>query len=115
MGFFSKIEEANKDTRRKKLEPFLFEGETIEYVYPLKHDFAALTNKRLIFVDQSVLVKETGVVSIPYSRIDKIAIVKDKTWSITDSVEVTTRHDKHELSFLQDGLEFYNKLAKFIC
>lgn len=119
MGFFSsvanKAEQYNKDQHEKKLEPFLFEGESIEYVYPLKTDFAALTNKRLIFVDSKVFLKETGIVSIPYSKIEQIGIVKDPTWSLSDRVEITTRHDKHELDFLKDSLEFYKKLASYIC
>jgi hypothetical protein len=119
MGVFSnmaeKAHQSTKDRNSQIIEEFLFEGENIENIYPLKNDFAALTNKRLIFVDQNVLVKETGVVSVPYSRIDKIAIVKDKTWAITDEVEITTRHDKFELKFLRDSLDFYNRLAQHIC
>lgn len=115
MGFFSKLDESNRNAKKEQIKMFLFDGEIIEYVYPLSTDFVALTNKRLIFVDKNVLLKETGIKTIPYSKIEEIAIVKDKAWAITDKVEITTRHDKHELKLLQDGLEFYNKLAERIC
>ncbi|UZH06423.1 PH domain-containing protein [Heyndrickxia coagulans] len=95
-----------------------YSKETIEHVYGLAIDFVALTNKRLIFVDQSLFGKETGVVSIPYSRIDEIGIVKDKFWSMSDKIMITTKHDKHELKLLQgkdEALKFYNTLAKYIC
>lgn len=115
MGFFSGLDESNRNTQKEKIKMFLFEGETIEYVYPLSTDFVALTNRRLIFVDKNVLLKETGIVTIPYAKIEQIGIVKDKAWAITDKIEITTRHDKHELKLLKDGLEFYNKLAAHIC
>lgn len=115
MAFFNTSAE---DRYKKQIQEFLFDGETIEHVYGLAIDFVALTNKRLIFVDQSLLGKETGVVSIPYSHIDEIGIVKDKFWSMSDKVLITTKHGKHELKLLQskdESLKFYNTLAKHIC
>lgn len=111
MAFLKSSEEIHTEN----LKPFLFEGENVEHIYSLVTDFVALTNKRLIFVDQSVFSKETGVITIPYSKIEKIGIVKDKKWSLSDKVEITTRNDKHELKLIKGGLEFYKKLSKFIC
>ena len=111
MGLFKSTNEINTE----KLQEFLFEGEEIDSVYSHSVDFVALTNKRLIFVDQGIFSREIGVVTIPYSKIEKIAIVKDKHWTIKNEVEVTTKHDKHELKLYKAGLEFYNKLSKYIC
>ena len=116
MGLFSS--KSAEEIHGDKIKEFLFEGEILEHVYGLVVDFVALTNKRMIFVDKSVFSKETGVISVPYSKIEKIAIVKDKFWSLSDKIEVTTRSDKHELKLLQgknEGLKFYTTLSKYIC
>lgn len=111
MGFLKSAEEIHGE----KLQEFLVEGETVEHVYSLVVDFVALTNKRILFVDQSVFSKETAVITIPYSKIEKIGLQKDKRWSLSDKVEITTRNDKHELKLLKGGLEFYKKLTQHIC
>jgi hypothetical protein len=115
MGIFSAINDQAKKINEEKVRQFLFDGEILENVYALSLDFVAITNKRLIFVDSKVFTKETGVVSVPFRAIDKIAIIKDKAWALGDRIEITTRNDKYELKLLKNGLEFYKELSYRIC
>jgi len=43
----------DNEKRAKEIENYLFDGEVIENTYGLLMDFACLTNKRVLFVEQN--------------------------------------------------------------
>lgn len=108
----------NKDEERsKEIDSFLFDGEVIENTYGLLMDFACLTNKRVMFVDKTLLSKKKAIISIPYNRIDSIAIELGGALSISNEIEIITRGKEYELKFIKgaDVQGFYRKLAQYIC
>lgn len=117
MGFFSAITEQANQIKENMVKQYLFVGEDVDYISPKHDEFIALTNKRIIFVDARIFNNESGVVSIPYSKINKIVIANKNPLSSSKKIEITTQSDKHEIKFLkpEEGLEFYRKLSMHIC
>ncbi|MBB5174003.1 PH domain-containing protein [Texcoconibacillus texcoconensis] len=116
MSVFSKGD--NKKKHLEKAEEFLFEGEKIESTYGLMVDFVTFTSHRVIFVDRSILSKSKKVVvSIPYSKIEEIAIEKTGTLSFSNNIEISTKKETHSLNFMKgtDVMEFYRDLSRRIC
>lgn len=99
------------------IQEYLIEGEAVEQVYGLLVDFVALTNKRVIFVDKTIVSKKTSVTSIPYSKIESISIEKGKTLALSNEIEIVTKHKAYELKFVKGGdvVGFYKSLTKHIC
>lgn len=104
----------NDESRAAGFQDFLIEGEYIEQIYKLQLDFAALTNLRLIFIDNNLGSNKKVVTSIPYSKIEVISIDEG---TLSDEVEIATKHKAYKLKFYKgtDVLGFYNTLAKHIC
>ncbi|MFB4164300.1 PH domain-containing protein [Alteribacillus sp. JSM 102045] len=116
MGFFSKGDNRKKHT--EEAQQFLFEGEELEGTYGLMVDFVAFTSHRLLFVDRSVLSKSKSVVvSIPYNKIEEIAIEKTGLLSFSNNIEITIKKETHSLNFLKDTdvMGIYRDLSKRIC
>ncbi|MBU8907653.1 PH domain-containing protein [Desertibacillus haloalkaliphilus] len=115
MSFFKSRD--NQEKHIDQIQEYLIPGEQLEQTYGLVIDFVALTDKRILFVDKSFVSKATAVVTIPYSKIEEIAIQKSGTLSFTNKVEITTKGGSHELSFVKgaDVFGFYKKLTSKIC
>ncbi|WP_175487500.1 PH domain-containing protein [Alteribacillus persepolensis] len=116
MGFFKRA--GNRKKHAEEAEQFLFEGEKLQSTYGLLVDFVAFTSHRILFVDKSVLSKSKSVVvSIPYGKIEEIAIEKTGFFSVSNNIEITTKKETHSLTFLKDTnvMEVYRDLAKRIC
>lgn len=116
MGFLKSIEE-QKEIIKKELETFLIKDENIEIVFILTVDFVCLTNKRLIFVDKTILSKKSAIITIPYNKITSIAIQKGGAFSITDIIEINVSSESHDLKLYkgEDVINLYNSLADKIC
>ena len=115
MGLFSGTKIDNPEEYVKE---FLFEGETVKCTYKLVRDFVSLTNKRIIFVDKSLMSRETIIRSIPYSKINSISVERNKKlFSFSNKVEIIGKGKDYELkiSKSENVLEFYNTLAESIC
>ncbi|TMW71073.1 PH domain-containing protein [Alteribacter natronophilus] len=116
MGFFSKGD--NRQKHQDQAREFLFEGEELEDTYGLLVDFVAFTSHRILFVDRSILSKSKSVVvSIPYGKIEEIAIEKTGMFSFSNNIEVSTKKETHVLNFMKDTdvMGFYRKLSERIC
>lgn len=116
MGLFSKGD--NKEKHKEQVEEFLFEGEELIGTYGLMIDFAAFTSHRILFVDRSLLSKtKSVVVSIPFTKIEEIAIEKTGFFAFSNNIEISTKSGTHALQFMKDSdvMEFYRELAKRIC
>lgn len=70
------VEYDNK-SQLKKLEPYVLQGETLQYVYDIKGlggGFVGFTNQRLIFMDKSRLSKKKVLQTIPYSKVKNLSV-----------------------------------------
>lgn len=96
---------------------YLYEGEELVQTYGMLLDFVALTTRRILFVDKAVFSKKTAVISIPYSRVESIALERGDFWSRTSKVEIQTRGKTYLLEFCKeaDVMGFYQTLAYYIC
>ncbi|MBM7094872.1 MULTISPECIES: PH domain-containing protein [Alteribacter] len=116
MSFFSKGD--NREKHMQQAEEFLFEGETLEGTYGLMIDFVAFTSHRILFVDRSLMSKsKSAVYSIPYEKIEEIAIEKTGVFSFSNNIEIATKRTTHSLRFMKDTdvMQFYRDLSKRIC
>ncbi|WP_147804920.1 PH domain-containing protein [Alkalicoccus halolimnae] len=116
MGLFSRGD--NKAKHIEQAEEFLFDREEVLSTYGLMVDFAAFTSHRILFVDRSFMTKSKSVVvSIPYSKIEEIAIEKTGFFAFSNTIEIATKSDKHALQFMKDTdvMEVYRELSKKIC
>ncbi|TSB47207.1 PH domain-containing protein [Alkalicoccobacillus porphyridii] len=104
----------NRNDHREKVEEFLLPGERLLQTYGLLIDFVALTDQRIIFVGRSFVSKSSEVVSIPYQKIEEVALLKDRRIAITNPVRISTRSRSHQLNLVKgsDSLGFYNQLVK---
>lgn len=102
---------------QEEAEEYLVDGEEIITVRGLILDFVCLTNKRVFFVDKKFTSSATALISIPYEKIDAIAIEKGKTFSLTNEIEIMTKGKEFELKFIkgEDVVGFYKQLTKLVC
>jgi len=122
MGLFSKDDKPKQDVREKyekEISEFLLSGEVVEGVYPLIIDFLCITNKRLIFVDKEISIKEpkTTIYSIPYGNIASVGLEKnEKAFAFTDEISIVTKGKTHQLKFVRGTniVELYNTLVEKI-
>ncbi|WP_125152013.1 PH domain-containing protein [Clostridium rectalis] len=107
----------NNEKYMKEIENFLFPGEGVEHIYETVNKFSCVTNKRLLFVDENTIMKETSIVSIPYSKIDIITIPKNYCTCSNNKIRFFAKGRQYELCFLKedDTLSFYKVLARHIC
>ncbi|SEN12335.1 PH domain-containing protein [Lihuaxuella thermophila] len=96
---------------------YLYEGEELIQTYGMLLDFVALTTRRILFVDSAVFSRKTAVISIPYSRVESIALEKGDFWSRTNKVEIQTKAKTYCLEFRKeaDVIGFYQTLSYYIC
>lgn len=104
----------NRANHREKAEEFLLPGERLLQTYGLLIDFVALTDQRIIFVGRSFVSKASEVVSIPYHKIEEVALIQDRKIAITNPVRISTRAKSHQLNLVKgsDSLGFYNQLVR---
>jgi hypothetical protein len=60
----------------KRIQTYLVQGETLHAVWDCKGAgtaFVGITDQRLIFYDQGVLIKKKAMVSIPFNRVIGVA------------------------------------------
>jgi hypothetical protein len=115
MGFFSGTKIENPE---EFVNDFLFEGESVVCTYKLVRNFVSLTDKRIIFVNKSLLSREIVIRSIPYTKINSISLErKNKLFSFSDKIEVVGKGKQYELkiSKSENVFDFYNILAQYIC
>ncbi|QKS70006.1 PH domain-containing protein [Paenalkalicoccus suaedae] len=108
----------NKSKHHDQVQEFLFEGEELHSTYGLMVDFVALTSHRVLFVDRSIMSKSRSVVvTIPFSKIEEIAIEKTGFLSFSNTIEIATKSGNHQLQFTKgsDVMGFYKELSQRIC
>ncbi|WP_321994844.1 PH domain-containing protein [Clostridium butyricum] len=118
MGLFKKD---NKPTPSYEddVKEFLLPGETIEAIYPLILDYICLTNKRILFVDNNISMKDPKTIftTIPYKNLISVGFEKnEKAIGFTDQLTLTTNYKEYGLKFLKvtDCKEIYNEIVSKI-
>jgi hypothetical protein len=100
----------------EKIDKFIIEGEKIENIFELDHDFAVMTNKRLIFLDKKIdIANVTGheLIFIKYEKIDSVAIEKlVGVFKFNKAVIYCSGH-KHLIKFAkeEDTISFIKALS----
>ncbi len=115
MGFFDKI--ADKATAKKleEVKLLLLENEEVEYAFSLLLDHGYITNKRLIISDKSFLSSEQALISIPFSKINSVSILKKGGFSTLKKLEIMV--GSHSFAFTiteEDPIEVYKMILNKI-
>ncbi len=85
-----------------RIVPYLIQGETLAAVLDCKGagtGFVGLTDRRLIFFDQGVLIKHKSMVSIPYNQIIGVAGVDEGMIFKTGEIHVITAAGRFNFEF----------------
>jgi len=120
MGLFGKQDNTNIAEKYKtEINDFLVQGEEVEGIYPLIIDFLCITNKRIIFVDKVISLKEpkTTTYSVPYKNIMSVGLEKNlKAVALTDGLSIITLGAVYNLRFtnLVDIKDIYNQIVRKI-
>lgn len=88
MGLFDNLQQKVSDNAKKELEKILPETDTIDKIYIVKEDFCALTDKRVVFVDKKLVSSKKTLTSVPYSKINFVALKRGGFLSISKEVIV---------------------------
>lgn len=119
MGIFDKITKPQDDTEKfmHEVEEFLIQGEEVENIYRQVIDYLCITNKRVIFVDKDLSIKDPTVTihSVPFKNIVSIGFEKNsKPAAMTDVLSITTINTVYQIKFtraITDSKVVYNQLA----
>lgn len=96
----------DKDDQFRKVQSGLLQGETILAVYDaigVGTGFIGLTSKRVILQDNSFVGGKVAVTSVPYSKIQTVSFVSDKSmfgkFYSSSTISIQTSGKTHEVSF----------------
>src|SRR5690606_22299360 len=84
--------------RKEYFQQFLLEGEVIESLYPVGADSLAMTEWRLLFVEEFNTDKSRVLITLPYSQIVEVKMVLGEMYSFSNKVYVATRSETHEFA-----------------
>lgn len=117
MGLLTGLVNRGKEKHGAEVMDYLFQGERVISTYGLLIDFAALTTERLLFVDKTLISKRSFVVSVPYSKVESVAIEKDRRLAFTNKIIIYTKKREFSLNFIKGTsvLEFYHALCANAC
>jgi Bacterial PH domain len=96
----------DKQEQLQKIMEGLLQGETVIAVYDCTGagtGFVGVTDKRLIIQDNSFVGKKTALLSLPYSRINAVSFVSDKSmfgsWSSSSEIGISAGGKTYEATF----------------
>lgn len=113
MGFFDKQLEKIKNRAIIEAESLLIDGEIIEEFYVVKEDYCALTNKRLLFIDNNISGKKLSS-GIPYNKINAVSLKKAGSISKEIVVLVGSREFEICLYSTEDAIKIFKKITERI-
>jgi len=85
-----------------RITPYIITGETLMAVYDCKGagtGFVGVTDRRVIFYDQGVLVKKKSMVSIPYHQVIAVASADEGLIFQTSEIILITAAGKFSFEF----------------
>ncbi len=86
----------------ERIIPYIIPGETLRAVYDCKGagtGFVGITDQRLIFYDQGVLVKKKTMVSIPYHQVIGVATADEGILFKSGEIILITAAGKFSFEF----------------
>ena len=92
----------DKEDQYKRVVPYVLPGETLHAVYDCKGGgtgFVGITDQRIIFYDQGVLLKKKSMVSIPYHQVIGVASADEGLIFQTSEVTLITAAGKFSFEF----------------
>ena len=96
----------DKPDQLERIKEGLLEGEIVLAVYDcigVGTGFVGLTDRRLILQDNSFVGKKIALTSVPYSRVQAVSFVSNKSmlgkWSSTSEVAILVGGKEHECEF----------------
>lgn len=115
MGFFDGQLEKIKVRAKTEVEGLLLNNEAIEHFYVVKEDYCAVTNKRLLFVDNSISSKK-ATSGIPFNKINAVSLKRGGTLSISKEVIVLVGSKEFEIDLYssEDAIEIFKLISERI-
>jgi hypothetical protein len=109
MGIFSKAEQTIDGKTMQEVHSLLLNGESVEKAYSLMFEYAVVTNHRVLWIDKVGTAGETVVHSMPFSKINSIALGKGALLKPTKNVYLFGSGHSYKLSFFsgENAREFY--------
>lgn len=99
----------DKQDQYDKIAQGLMEGESILAVYDCigaGTGFVGLTDRRVILQDNSFVGKKVALTSVPYSRVQAVSFVSNKSmlgkWSSSSEIAILVGGTTHECEFRGD-------------
>lgn len=99
----------DKKDQLEKIQAGLLEGEQVMAVYDgigSGTGFIGITDRRVIIQDNSFVGKRVALTSVPYSRINSVSFVSDKSmfgkFASSSTVAVSAGGQTHEVQFRGD-------------
>lgn len=92
----------DKEDQYRRVVPYLMQGEMLHAVFDCKGagtGFVGITNLRLIFYDQGVLLKKKSMVSIPYHQIIGVASADEGIIFQTSEITLITAAGRFSFEF----------------
>lgn len=86
----------------KRIVAYIIPGETLHAVYDCKGSgtgFVGITDQRLIFYDQGVLIKKKAMVSIPYNQVIGVASADEGVIFQTSQITLITAAGQFSFEF----------------
>lgn len=120
MSLFNKNENNSEDFFKERITPFLQEGEVIENIFPLVISFFCITNKRFIFVGNTINLKEHKqlIYTIPFDNVNEVGLVYDASMKIfkKNEINLMCKGNTHALEFYKnvDIIHIYNRMVSKI-
>ncbi|RZM28490.1 MAG: hypothetical protein EOO88_08745 [Pedobacter sp.] len=114
MGFFEDQLKKVEAKATAEVSSFLLENEQMEELFMNSEDYIAFTDKRLVFVDKSLLSSKKAVHSIPYQKIITVSFLKGGAFSIAKEIEIAISGHTYEIKAYDDkkAMTIYKKLLE---
>ena len=98
--------EFDKQDQLQKITANLMQGETVIAVYDCigaGTGFIGITDRRVIIQDNSLVGKKVALTSVPYSKINSVSFVSDKSmwgsWASSSSIAISVSGREYFVDF----------------
>lgn len=92
----------DQKTQLERIQSYIITGENLYAVFDCKGGgtgFVGITDRRVIFYDQGVLIKKKSMVSIPYNQVVGIASVDEGVIFQTSEITLITAAGRFSFEF----------------
>lgn len=92
----------DKKDQYERIKAYIIPGETLHAVFDCKGGgtgFVGITDRRVIFYDQAVLLKKKNMVSVPYDRVTCVASADEGIMFKTSEITLITAAGRFAFQF----------------